>query len=229
MLARLVTPVELGQFAAGSILVGIGLLFADSGMMAAVIHRRDRLEEAASTAVVATVVAGILLALAALAASPLIGLFFDSATVAAVAAAMAGVLLLQSARTVPHALLQRRFSFLRRLVVEPVSAVAFSVAAIVATSAGLGVWGLVVGQYAAVMTDLVLSWVLVRWRPNLRLVSVATWRELIGYARHVVASSAVRLIGDRIPIAVAGGFVGTAALGQFQYAHRIVVTPTGSS
>lgn len=225
VLARLVTPVELGQFTAGSILVGIGLLFAGSGMSAAVIHRRDRLEEAASTAVVATVLAGVLIALAALAASPLIGLFFDSSTVAAVAAAMAGVLLLQSARTVPNALLQRRFSFLRRLIVEPVSAVAFSVGAIVATSSGMGVWGLVVGQYAAVVTDLILTWGLARWRPNLRLASVETWRELIGYARHVLAGSAVRRIGDRIPIAVAGGFVGTGALGQFQYANRIVSTP----
>ena len=58
VLARLVTPVELGQFTAGSILVGIGGLFAGSGMSAAVIHRRDRLEEAAATAVVATVLAG---------------------------------------------------------------------------------------------------------------------------------------------------------------------------
>ena len=225
VLARLVTPVELGQFTAGSILVGIGILFAGSGMSAAVIHRRDRLEEAASTAAVATVIAGVLLSLVALAASPLIGLFFDSDTVAAVAAVMAGVLFLQSARTVPNALLQRRFSFLRRLVVEPISAIAFAVAAIVATSLGLGVWGLVVGQYASALTDLVLSWVLARWRPNLRLASVVIWRELIGYARHVIAGSTVRLIGDRIPIAVAGGFVGTASLGQFQYASRIVLTP----
>ena len=225
VLARLVTPAELGQFIAGSFLVGIGLLFTESGMSAAVIHRRDRLEEAASTAVVATILAGVLLSLIALASSPLVGLFFNSGTVTAVAAAMAGVLFLRSALAVPNALLQRRFSFLRRLVVEPASAVAFSVAAIVGTSAGLGVWGLVVGQYASAVTDLVLSWVLAQWRPNLRLASVATWRELIVYARHVLAGTAVRLIGNRIPIAAAGGFVGTAALGQFQYANRLVSTP----
>jgi O-antigen/teichoic acid export membrane protein len=139
VLARLVTPDELGQFTAGSILVGLGLLFAGSGMSAALIHRDDRLDEAGSTAVVATLLAGILLGLLGWAASPLIGAFFDSDTVAAVAAAMAGVLFLQSARVVPNALLQRRFSFLRRLVVEPAAAVAFGVAAIIATSEGLGV------------------------------------------------------------------------------------------
>ena len=225
VLARLVTPEELGQFTAGSILVGVGMLFAGSGMSAAVIHRRDRLEEAASTAAVATTLAGVVVSLIALASSPLIGIFFDSSTVAAVAAVMSGLMVLQSARMVPNALLQRRFSFLRRLVVVPASAIAFSIGAIIATSSGLGVWGLVVGQYASVVTDFVLTWALAQWRPRLRLASVATWRELIGYARHVLAGSAVRRMGDRIPIAVAGGFIGTAALGQFQYANRIVSTP----
>lgn len=225
VLARLVTPEELGQFTAGSILVGIGLLFAGSGMLAALIHRRDRLEEAAATAVIATVLAGVLIALLGLAASPAIGSIFDSDTVAAVAAAMAGVLFLQSARVVPNALLQRRFSFLRRLVVEPASAVAFGAGAIIATSNGMGVWGLVVGQYASVVTDLVLSWGLVRWRPKLGLASFSMWRELIGYGRHVLAGSAVRRIGDRIPVVAAGGFIGNASLGQLQYANRIVSTP----
>ncbi|MGH2952438.1 MAG: oligosaccharide flippase family protein [Solirubrobacterales bacterium] len=225
-LARLVTPTELGQFTAGTILIAIGFLFAESGMAAAVIHRRDRLEEAAATAVVATVLIGITTALLNLAASPLLGSFFDdSATVAAVAAATSGVLFLGSARVVPNALLQRRFSFLRRIVVEPASALAFAVGAIIATSEGMGVWGLVVGQYASAVTDFILSWGLVRWRPKARLVSFGMWRELVAYARHVLVGTAIRRIGNRIPLAAAGGFVSAAALGQFQYATRVVGVP----
>lgn len=225
-LARLVTPEELGQFAAGSILVGIGLLFAGSGMAAAVIQRRDRVDAAASTAVVATVLAGLVIGLLSVAAAPLLGSFFgDSDTVAAVAVAMSGVLFLNSSRVIPNALLQRRFSFLRRLVVEPASALAFGAGAIVATSEGMGVWGLVVGQYASAVTDFALSWGLVGWRPKVKLVSFGIWRELIAYARHVLAGTAIRRIGNRIPVAAAGGFVGTSALGQYQYANRIISTP----
>ena len=225
-LARLVTPTELGQFTAGTIVVGFGILFAGSGMAAAVIHRRDRLDEAASTAVVATVLAGVVLALIAWAVSPLVGRFFgDSDTIAAVSAATAGALFLGSARVIPNALLQRRFSFLRRIVVEPAAALAFGAGAIIATSEGMGVWGLVVGLYASALTDFLLSWGLVSWRPQLRLVSFGMWRDLIPYARHVLAGTVVRRLGNRIPIAAAGGFVGTSALGQFQYANRIVSTP----
>jgi O-antigen/teichoic acid export membrane protein len=224
VLARLITPTELGDFTAGTFVVGIGVLFGGSGMAAAVIHRPDRLEEAAATAVVATSVSGLLLTGVAVATAPLIGLVFDSDTAAAVAAATAGVLFLNSARVIPNALLQRRFSFLRRIVVQPAAALAFGVVAIIATSEGMGVWGLVAGQYAYAVIDFVLSWTLVRWRPQLRLGSVPMWRELIRYGRHVLAGSLVRRVGDRVPILAAGSFVGTAALGQFQYANRIVTT-----
>jgi O-antigen/teichoic acid export membrane protein len=149
VLARLITPTELGDFTAGTFVIGIGVLFGGSGMAAAVIQRPDRLEEAAATAVVATSISGLLLTGLAVATAPLIGLIFDSDTAAAVAAATAGVLFLNSARVIPNALLQRRFSFLRRLVVQPAAAVAFGVVAIIATSEGMGVWGLVAGQYSS--------------------------------------------------------------------------------
>ena len=63
VLARLITPEELGQYTSGSILVDFGLLLAGSGMLAALIHREDRLDEAASTATAATIGAGVVLAL----------------------------------------------------------------------------------------------------------------------------------------------------------------------
>src|SRR5687768_14799544 len=77
-LARLATPEEFGQFAAASIVVNVGLLFTESGMLAAIIHRRERVEAAASTAVVSTALGGLLFSLMALALSPLIGSFFGS-------------------------------------------------------------------------------------------------------------------------------------------------------
>ena len=52
VLARLAGPAVFGTFAAAWTLVGFSTIFVESGMSAALIQRRDRLEEAASTAVV---------------------------------------------------------------------------------------------------------------------------------------------------------------------------------
>ena len=226
-LARLIDPKEFGEFAAAAVIVNVGLLFTESGMMAALIHRRDRLDEAAATAVIATAAGGVVFTLFALAASPLVGDFFDSSRVGVLAAALSGMLFIRSLQVVPEALLQRRFSFLRRMVIEPVQVIAFGVAAVIASVNGLGAWSLVIGYYASAVFDALLSWTLVRWRPRFRLASFAMWRELVGYGRHVIASSIVIRIGDEIPTALVGRFVGKGALGQYRYANRIASTPLG--
>ena len=225
VLARLATPEDFGQFAAACIVVNVGLLFTESGMLAALIHRRDRVDAAASTAVVSTALGGLTFSLIALALSPLIGSFFDSDRVGDLAAVMSGLLFVRSLQVVPEALLQRRFSFLRRVIVEPVQTTAFGIAAVIATSNGLGPWGLVIGFYASAVTDVLLSWPLVRWRPKLRLVSFGMWKELISYGRHVIAGNAAHRIGGQVPQLVLGRYVGEAALGQYRYADRMAWTP----
>ncbi len=224
-LARLLTPEDFGEFAAAAIVINAGLLFIESGMLAALIARRDRIEEAASTAAFSTALGGVAFSLVALAVSPLIGMFFDSDRVGSLAAAVAGLLLLRSLQVVPEALLQRRFSFLRRMVIEPLQVIAFGIAAVIAASDDLGPWALVIGYYASAVTDVLLSWVLVRWRPKPRLASFAMWRELIAYARHVLAGNVVLRLGEQVPTLLIGRYIGTGSLGQFKYAERIASTP----
>ena len=224
-LARLVTPSEFGTFAAGSVFVGIGMVFAGSGMRAALVQRRDRIEEALNTALVATVLAGVGLGLVGLALSPLVGLFFGNSEIGLVAAAVSGYFLLRQANVVPDALMQRRFSFVRRVVLDPATALAFGVTAVALAGAGMGVWALVLGTYASAVVDVILTWSLARWRPSPRLASLAMWRQLVGFGRYVVAAELLARVSNEISTALLGRFVGTAALGHYQYAHRVALRP----
>jgi PST family polysaccharide transporter len=225
VLARLVSPTEFGLFTAGLVMVGLARLYTESGMLAAVVYWRDRLEEAAATAFVATFVSGVLIGLLMLALAPAIGWFFHDSTVTGIAAAAAGLALLRTIAIVPDALLQRQFSFLRRMVVEPGSVLAFGVVGIVLTANGLGVWGLVIAQYASFLVAALLSWGLISWRPQLRLASFAMWRELISYGRHTIAAATVIRVGEEIPVLILGRFTGAATLGQLRYGRRIASLP----
>lgn len=226
VIAQLIVPRDAGQLAAGTVLVGMGLVFAESGMLAALIHWNEDIDEAASTATVSSVLTGLALMAIGVAAAPLIGWFFHSHTVGLVAAATSGWLFLRALQIVPDALLQRRFSFMRRVVIDPLGALAFGVAAIAGCAAGLGVWGLVMGTYALYLTQAIAGWTLVGWRPQRRLVSFATWRRLASYARHVVASEIVRRSAAQLDSILLGRFSGTAALGQYGYGLRIAIVPT---
>ncbi len=225
-LARLLAPAEFGQFAAATVLIGFTLLLTESGLASAVIQRRDRVEEAASTAAVATIVSGIGFSLLALATAPLVGAFFDdSSTITALAAASSGLVFFRTAASIPDALLQRRFSFLRRLIIEPAVVVAFGTSAVIAATQDMGPWSLVVGQYTGFGVDLALSWILVRWTPDLKLVSFSMWRELVGYGRHVLVATAILHGGDQVSTMIVGRALGAGPLGQFRYALRLASTP----
>jgi O-antigen/teichoic acid export membrane protein len=226
-LARLATPREFGVFAAGSTIVGFGLAFSESGMLAALVQRRENVAEAASTAFVATVLGGLLLSLVALAFAPLLDLYFRSHEIGLVAAAMSGYILVRQSMIVPDALMQRRFSFVRRVILEPIGMATFGATAIPLAAVGLGAWALVCGSYAGLAVQALLSFALIDWRPARALASVAMWRELAAFGRHVVVSEGLRIVQLQSRVLLIGRFLGAGALGQYTYAFRLASQPVG--
>lgn len=226
VLAQLIAPSDAGQLAAAQVVLGVGFVFAESGMLAALIHWPEDIDAAASTAVASTVASGVGLSVLGLATAPVVGLYFDSSTIGWVAAASAGLLLLRSLQIVPDALLQRNFAFVRRVTIDPLGAVAQAVVAIGASAAGLGVWGLLAGQYALYGSQMLAGWLLLKWRPRRHLMTVATWRRLAGYARHVVVSEVVRRTSAELDSILLGRFAGAGPLGQYAYGRRIAAVPT---
>ena len=225
VLARLLTPEEFGIYAAGTILLGFMGVVGESGVTSALIHRKDRIEEAMSTGTAATLAGGFALSLVALALSPAIGALFDNPKTGEIAAVMSGIVLLQVLTSVPSAILQRAFSFRRRMIIEPAQVIVFGAVTIIAAAKGMGVWALVVGQYAGVLIDTTLSWALVTFRPRLRSVSISMWRELASYGRHIFGGALALRIGEQSDTAIVGKFLGEAPLGQFRYAFRLALTP----
>ncbi len=226
VLARLITPRGFGNYAAASLTLGVGGLFAEGGMMSALITRKTRIDEAASTAFFSLLVSGTLLMCVALLASPLFGLFFRSSQVEAMTAVLSAGLLIQSLTIVPDALLQRRMSFARRVAIDPLGAVAFGAVAIPLSLNGFGAWSLVAATYASLTLKLISSWAFVRDRPRLRLASIAMWRELASYARPVLGSEALRRVAGQLDVIVLGRFAGGASLGQYRNGLRLAQQPT---
>lgn len=227
VLARLATPTEFGTFAAAAILVTTGAFLTESGMTAALVQRRGEIDAAAATAVISTLAGGFLLTLLSLALAPVVGLFFRSSEIGELTAALSGVFFLNSAAVVPNALMRRGFSLRPVLVVEPVAAAALGIAGGVALAAGLGVWGLAIGAYASALVRMVLAWAVAGWRPRYRGATFALWKELAGFARHIVAGEAVRQTTTVVTTALTGRVLGPASLGQFRYGYRMATAGAG--
>ena len=224
VLARLLVPEEFGAYAAASLLIAVTLLLTNSGVSSAVVQRRDRVQEAASTAVVVTCLTGIASSLMMLALAPVVGTIFDSAQIGAAAAVLAGTTLIQSVGSIPEVMLQRRFSFVHQSVIVPIQVAVFGIVSITCAAADLGIWALVIGQYAAVTTDTTLNWLVARWRPDFSLASLGMARELLSFGRHVFASMLIAALPQQLDALIVGKAFGTAALGQFRYGFRLAST-----
>jgi PST family polysaccharide transporter len=228
VLARLIGPEDFGAYAAASVVTGVGSLFAESGMMSALIRRADRMDEAASTAFYSLLIGGALLSLIALALSPLVGLFFRTPGVAGLSAALSGWLFLRALTVVPDSLLQRRFSYARRVAVDPLGALAFAAASITACANGAGAWGLVAGTYASMLVQVISAWGFVRFRPRLRQASIRMWRELASFARPVLVSEIVNQVATQLDTLMLGRFQGVAPLGQYRNGLRLAQQPSNT-
>ncbi|TWF78977.1 PST family polysaccharide transporter [Pseudonocardia hierapolitana] len=225
VLARLLSPAEVGIFAAGTVLTALLVEFSEGGLRAALVNRQRDVEAAAETVFWATLVSGVLISVGALAAAPLIGLVFSDSTVGLVAAASAGGLLLHSLTNVPEALLQREFSVSRNIVLGPAVSISFAVVAVVCAALGLGVWSLVIGTYASSVTLLVGVWVLVSWRPGRAKASVALWRQLARYGYPLLIDHVASQVRTTAEPVVIGRLLDTAALGFYRYGLRIARLP----
>lgn len=226
VLARLLSPAEVGWFAAGTVLSGFLLTFAEGGMSNAVVQRQDRLDDVAATVFWATLLAGLGWAGVALAAAPLMARIFGSDTVGLICALSAGTIVLHALTYVPDALLQRRFDFRERLIVQPVIVVTFAVTSVTLCATGFGVWGLVVGSYCSVLAWLAATWTLAGWRPGRGgRPSFALWRELASFSMPLVLWTVVNRARDLLETAIVGAALSATALGYYRYGRRLGSLP----
>ncbi len=136
-----------------------------------------------------------------------------------------GALVLHAFTNVPDALMQRRFDFRRRLVIDPAMTLAFAVVAVPAAAAGLGVWSLVIATYAQMAVWALASWRLGGWRPGRGDPSVKMWRELARYGFPLLLGSAAERVRDTVEVLLVGRFLGVASLGFYRYGKRLAQLP----
>ncbi|MGY1685899.1 oligosaccharide flippase family protein [Geodermatophilus sp. SYSU D00867] len=224
-LARILTPAEVGVYYSGTVLTTLVLTVSEGGLRNALVQRQRDVEVAANTVFWAGLGAGFVWALLALAAAPLISLVFDSPTAGLVGAVSAGSLVLYALTYVPDSLLQRRFDFRQRMLVQPSVTVTFAAGSVVLCSLGMGVWGLVVASYASLLVWIAISWALARWRPRRGQASVAVWREMTRFGLPLVLGALLDRAKETIDTIVVGRAFDSATVGNYRYGRRLGMLP----
>jgi O-antigen/teichoic acid export membrane protein len=126
---------------------------------------------------------------------------------------------------VPQALMQRAFQFKQRMILDPASKITFASMSILFALLGYGAWSMVIGSYASIITELVLSWWMAKWRPFRGRFSFRLWREMAAYSLPLMLQGMAESMRDAFQQIVVGRTLGTADLGQYRYGYRLAIMP----
>jgi O-antigen/teichoic acid export membrane protein len=225
VLAGLLQPGDIGVVGMASVWVAFLAAFAEAGLGAALIHRRELRAEHLSTTFVVNLGVGLLLTVAgALLAWPAAQLF-RTPSVAPVMAALSIGFLLRSLSLTHVALAQRELDF-RALAIRDIAAnLAGGVLGVGLALRGWGVWSLVGMTLTTATAATLLLWRLTPWRPRRVELSRAAAAELWPYGSRILGFNLLKALTQNADRLVVGIALGSHAVGIYTLAARLVLQP----
>lgn len=224
VLATRLGPRELGILSVGGLCQNALIILGSFGLADALVYQRERVSEAASTALTLAAIAGVLIGGLLVAAAPAVAAFFRVPEATGIIRAYGLMVPLNVVKQVPFGLLTRELAFDRRFVPETLPRIVAGGVTIGLALAGVGIWSLVIGDAVASVLSLVLCFAALparsgfSWHPAL---AAGLWR----YGKHIAATQSFDFALQNIDYVLVGRLLGPIALGYYSLAFRIAILP----
>lgn len=224
VLARLLTPADFGLVAMVSAITGLGQAFADLGLSEATIQRKDITHDQITALFWINAAIGLGLTIVTAGLAPVLASFYREPRLVAITLVMSLTFLIGGFRVQADALLKRQMRF-SSLAVRDVATYVFSVAlAIILALRGYGYWVLVALPLSLNGTRVILSWLMIKWRPGLPRRG-ANVRSMVTFGGNVAASYFMTNINRSADSVLIGWHLGAAPLGLYSRAYNLLMLP----
>ena len=224
VLARLLAPNDFGLFTMALVVIGLGQLFADFGVGAAIVQSQTTSRIVLSSCFWANLAVGTVLALLISIASPLVAGFYQHPNIASLVIVASASLVLSAAIVVPRAMLYREMQFASLAKAQFFGSVSGAIAAIGFAWVGFGVWSLVVQPLVGSAVTLVLSTYYANWLPRTEF----SWSGIRGLARFsagVLGSDLLNYANRNADSLLIGRVLGSGPLGFYSLSYQIMLYP----
>ena len=225
VLTRLLTPEQFGIVALVTVVTGFfERVLGDTGTTVAVVRNPRLSQGLASSVLYWNIFIGAVTAGSFLVFGDVIASWLGDASAGDLLRVLGLLAVVNGFFHVPNALFRRHLQFSRLAAVNLTNATVTGIATIAMAIAGWGEWALVAGTLVGSFVATLVAWALVSWRPSWyfsfaemstisRFSANLSVQNIFGYAAQA---------GDRFII---GRFVGTADLGFYGLANRLMRYP----
>jgi O-antigen/teichoic acid export membrane protein len=224
VLARLLTPADFGLVAMVVAVTGLGQAFADLGLSEATIQTEDINHNQVS--ILFWVNAGIGAALTILTASlaPLLAWLYKEPRVKEITFVVSLTFLISGLRVQHEAILRRQMRFSSLAIRDVVSLGLGVFVAITMGLRGAGYWALVALPLTSNFSQMVLSWLMVKWVPG-RPRRDTRIRSMIAFGSNVAVSYLIFTINRSADNLLVGWYWGAGPLGLYSRAYNLLMLP----
>ena len=220
VLARILAPNDFG-------LMGIALLtmvavqrFTISGFNAALIQKKENIENYLNTAWTVEVIRGFILSMVLYLSSPYVAIFFKTPDARLIIQVIGISVLLQSFTNIGIIYFQKKLEFNKIYIYQLCGTLADFTIAITLALIYKNVWALVFGKLAGKFVSVVMSYLLHPYRPRLA-IDFEKIKELFTFGKWILGSMILFFLISHGGDIVIGKILGATMLGFYQIAHRI--------
>lgn len=221
LIARLLTPDEIGVYSVTLAVVSIAQVLRDFGVASYLIQERDLTDEHVRTAIGVTLMIGVGLGLLVFVAAPWVASYYNEPRMQLLLRLAAFNFLLLPFSTISLALLRRRMAFKALAVVNFSATLAGAVVSVGLSWAGFGPAGLVVGTLVVSATTGFAAWYAQGDRRVLR-PSLSAWRSLFKFGAQSSLVGVVTSVSMDINDLAVGKLMGFAPVAMLSRAQGIM-------
>lgn len=217
ILARLLSPHEIGTFTIAIVFSEIGRVIAVEGMVQNIPRAKTMSPTLTDTVFWTNLGMAFLIALAVwLLARPMLDLI-DQPDAAAPLQALGFVLPIVALGATHMALRLREFGHKSLALRSVVSGTIGGVAAVVAAFDGWGVWSLVVQRFVTESVNTIVAWQAFKWMPG-RNFSLAQLRSIGGFGANLTLTQIIITMHRKSQDLIIGAIIGATAVGIYRIA-----------
>jgi len=229
ILAKLLIPEYFGLVATADLAINALMLFQEMGFGAALIYRKEDVEEASDTAFWTVLGTSTMLYVVAFLASPLIAAIFSrdpagAEQVTQILRVLALTLVISALGKVHYTLLVKEMDFQRKVIPEFLGQLGGAICSLTLAFLGFGAWSIVYGRILEASAMTILVWLFYSWRPRFRF-NRRLAQELFVYAKHILGSQVLVFFITNLDDAFVARLAGPAALGLYGLAYKLSNMP----
>ena len=225
VMARLLSKADYGLMAIAGGFIGIGTIFSEGGMSAALIQRKNITQKHMNAALQGGILFGLLFFFLLFFLAKYIAVFFHQPELTLLTKVIGVNIILNSVSGISMGLLEKYFRFNKTAIVTMASSIIGYVVGIVLAFHNYGVWSLV---FATLTTSILNTigffyYAPVRFSLN---VNIKEWKELFSFGSGILLLKTANFFSDRGINLILGKVITSDLLGVFERTSKIKLLPS---